>query len=257
MTLPEHSGGNGPIGTGDLAAALDWWRDAGVEYEFSNAPRPWLAEPDEESAAAQPTTRLVASALTPPTAAPAPPIGGNPEQWPQQLDQFAPWWTTEPSLDNGMITGRVPPRGPQRALLMVLVDYPEASDSDRLLSGPLGKQLDAICLALGLSSDDIYLASALPRHMPMPDWAALGTAGLKQLVAHHIALAAPQRLLIFDSRVSSLLGHDPAKNAHYSAANQQGTFIIPSLVAPALTALGPRPRGKSRLWTALLDWIDT
>ena len=40
------------------------------------------------------------------------------------------------------------------------------------------------------------VASALPRHAPHPDWAALARDGLGDVLAHHVTLAAPQRLLV-------------------------------------------------------------
>jgi uracil-DNA glycosylase len=248
MTFSGQMAGERPLDGGDLAAAVAWWRDAGVDHDYADAPHAWLrpAEPVIEQ-----------SAVFVPPAEPSPPrerIGGEPEHWPQDFEAFAPWWLTEPSLDGGQTAGRVPPRGPATAELMVLVDHPEAADSDRLLSGPQGRLLDAILSALGIGPESAYIAAALPRQMPLPDWATLGEVGLGELTAHHIALAAPKRLLVFGSHVSSLLGHDPANNAGYLPNLDHEGAKVPALVAPGLEALAARPRGKARLWQALLDW---
>lgn len=235
--------------SGDLAAAIGWWRDAGVDLQFSDDPRDWLGKAD-------------AAAPPPPAAMTAPPPPPEPEperieglaDMPADLPAFTRWWLEEPSLDHGMVERRVPPRGPVGAALMVLVPQPESADTDRLLSGPEGTLLSAILAALGLAEDQVYLATCLPRHTPLPDWAALHAAGLGQVLAHHIALAAPQRLLLMGGNISSLLGHDPTKIADPFAQFNHDTAICPVLTAPGLDNLGARSRRKAQLWQALLDW---
>ena len=113
-----------------------------------------------------------------------------------------------------------------------------------------------ILAALGIAADAAYVASAMPRHMPMPDWAALGEAGLGEIALHHVALAAPQRLIVFGSHVSSLLGHDPANSSGFLHNIQHEGAKLPILAAPGLDTLLRRPRGKARLWQALtrVDW---
>jgi DNA polymerase len=221
-----------------------------VDHDFADDPHCWLR-------ASEPEPEDVPVAFVPPPRPEAPPlerIGGDRAQWPQDLTGFTRWWMREPGLDSGMTDRRVPPRGVPGAALMVLVDHPESEDSEHLLSGPQGRLLDAILRALGIGSEAVYVASALPRHMPMPDWAALQAAGLGEVLAHHIRLAAPQRLLVFGTHVSSLLGHDPTKTAGFlHNLHQEGTSV-PALAAPELAALIARPRGKARLWQALLDW---
>ena len=244
------------LDAGAIAAALAWWRDAGVDSDYADEARSWLASPEPD------VTEIVAAPqAAPPVVAPAAPprepIGGPRETWPQQFADFSAWWLSEPSLDQGQTEGRIAPRGPQGADLMVLVDHPEGEDGDGLLSGPQGQMMGAILRALGMAQDRVYLASALPRHMPLPDWHALQADGLGQITAHHIALAAPKRLLVFGNNVSSLLGHDPAKSAGFLHSVDHEGPSIPALVAPELSALVTRPRRKARLWHALLDWTGT
>ena len=236
--------------TDQIAAVLQWWRDAGVEHVFADAPTSWLAAlaPEEPAAPA---------AYTPPTPKPPPPVaqmGGAADVWPQDLAAFQAWWLVEPALDGGQTAGRVAPRGVAGAELMIVVDHPEANDTDHLLSGPHGKLIAALLSALGIFGDAAYVAAVLPRHMPLPDWTALGGAGLGALTRHHAALARPKRLISFGSHVSSLLGHDPANSAPEAAHCYHVGGTIPALAAPALETLLARPRGKARLWQALLDW---
>lgn len=236
---------------GEIAAALQWWRDAGLEHDFSDDPADWLArsEPAVTEAAPPPPPKAIERPV-----APLPKLGGDSAGWPQDLAAFTQWWLAEPSLDNGHVEGRIAPRGPASAALMVMVDHPESQDDDRLLSGPQGRLLDAILAALGIAPDQVYVASLLPRYMPLPDWTTLHAAGLGDLARHHVALAAPKRLISFGQHVSSLLGHDPAKSAENLPQNYQVGAQVPALAAPGLETLMARPRGKARLWQALLDW---
>lgn len=251
MTLSDPLAPPRGLLPGDIAAALDWWREAGVDQDFSDAARDWLV-PRAVAVTEAPTA--APEQFAPPSAPAAPPLGGTIEDWPQGHAGFAAWWLTEPSLDSGQVLGRVPPRGPLNAPLMVLVDHPESGDSQVLLSGEQGRLVDAILAALGIAPDAAYIASLLPRHMPMPDWPALAAAGLGKIALHHIALAAPQRVLSFGPHVSSLIGHDPAKSADPLRHFYHLDPSIPALAAPGLTTLMARPRGKAALWQALLDW---
>jgi len=239
-----------PLGR-EIAAALQWWRDAGLEHDFTDEPSDWLARAAPAVTEAAPPPAPVAAAPPP---KPLIQLGGDKAGWPTELADFTAWWMAQPSLDAGHVSGRVPPRGPAEAALMVLVEYPESNDSERLLSGPQGRLLDAILSALGIAPDQTYVASLLPRHMPMPDWQALAAAGLADLALHHLALAAPKRLISFGANVSSLLGHDPAKSAETLPQTYQVGPHVPALAAPGLESLMARPQGKARLWQALLEW---
>lgn len=253
VTLSRPAAGPEPDARAAIAAAIAWWRDAGVDHDFADKARSWLAAPTSDVTENSTTP----DAYTPPPAPPPPPrerIGGAPDAWPNGLEQFCEWWLSEPSLDNGHVAGRVAPRGSAGAEVMVLVDHPEAQDAGVLLSGPEGRLIEAILGALGIAAEQTYLASALPRHMPMPDWPGLAAAGLGDVLAHHVALARPRRLLVFGSHVSSLLGHDPAKTSGFLPNLGHEGASVPVLVAPGLSALATRPRGKARLWQALLDW---
>lgn len=255
VTLSSPAPAARPLQPGDFAAVLDWWRDAGVDHEFADEARDWLAARAPAATDLPVSAPPVEAKVTP--APPAPKIGGAPETWPTDLAAFTGWWLNEPSLDNGQVFSRVPPRGPAGAPLLVLVDHPEAGDSDLLLSGAQGKLIRALLAALGIAPDQAYVASLLPRHMPLPDWPALTAAGLGELALHHLALAAPQRVISFGKHVSSLVGHDPAKTADPSSPFYRVGAGIPALAAPELTTLMARPRGKADLWRVLLDWQPT
>ncbi|MDE2435408.1 MAG: hypothetical protein KGM49_04015 [Sphingomonadales bacterium] len=255
MTATKQTASGNALGAGAIAAAFDWWRDAGVDLDYTDDPRSWLGSAEPAVAEAHPVP-IAVSRPAAPADPPRPRIGGDPQQWPATPEEFSRWWLAEPSLDGGSVEGRIAPRGTVGAPLMVLVDQPEAQDRDRLLSGPHGALLAAILRALNLGEHQVYVASALPRLMPMPDWAGLANDGLGQVVAHHVRLARPRRLLVFGSNVSSLLGHDPAKTTGFLPDFHHEGASIPVLVAPGLAALEARPRGKARLWQALLEWSE-
>ena len=240
----------------ELAGALDWWREAGLEHDFSDEPHDWLARPEAAAvpdAATAPPAQRPAAALAPP---PQVLIGGDPAGWPQDLAGFSQWWLNEPSLDAGETGGRVAPRGNPGAALMIVVEHPEAEDSEHLLAGPHGALIEGILRALGQTSAEAYIAALLPRHMPLPDWSALADAGLGELARHHVALARPQRVIGFGPHVSSLLGHDPAKSGAQTTPYYSIGGSTRALAAPGLDSLLTRAPAKARLWQTLLDWPE-
>ncbi|RDC60096.1 DNA-directed DNA polymerase [Alteripontixanthobacter maritimus] len=247
-----------------IAAALDWWRMAGVDQDYSDNATEWLAQADTETrgAAASEVGQSAGSDVRKPAtiAAPPPPpkIGGKPDTWPETLEEFASWWLAEPSLAPGDPAKRVAPRGSNGAELMVLVAHPEAGDSDTLLSGPHGIMLAAMLKAMDIAAADTYVASALPLTMPMPDWEHLAEAGMGSVLARHVGLVQPKRLVVFGRGILPLLSHGAAQDAasvreflHDSGASKGRT---PTLVAEGLDVLLARAPARARFWHRWLDW---
>jgi uracil-DNA glycosylase len=234
-----------------IAAAQAWWRGAGVDYAYAEDPQAWLAEPEGETDAAGPAVR---EAVAPPP--PPPAIGGDRAGWPQDLPGFRRWWLEEPSLDHGGLAPRVPPRGEAGAPLMLVVPMPEDSDREALLSGPQGRLLASFALAAGLDPEAIYWAAVLPRHMAMPDWAGLAAEGFGDVLRHHLALAAPQRLIVLGRDVLPLLGHDPAQaSPAVSKIAIQGRDVeLLATYSPA--RLLDNARLRAELWRRWLDWTE-
>lgn len=233
-----------------IAAAQDWWREAGVDLAFVDEPQGWLTEPQDTS---EPRANLP---VAPATLPPAPLIGGDRAAWPTDLAEFHRWWLEEPSLDSGGASPRVPPRGSTNAPLAIVVPMPEADDHDTLLSGPHGRLLVSLTQAMGLAPDAIYLAAALPRHITAPDWAGMATTGLGEVLRHHLALAAPQRLLVLGRDVLPLLGHDPAQVAPVVSEIEIQGRKLPLLASYAPGRLLEHARLRKGLWQRWLDWTD-
>jgi len=233
-----------------LAAMLDWWRAAGVDCAFVDEPVDWLAPPPDK----QPKP---AAAVPVPEEPAAPPLGGNRAAWPADLAAFREWWLAEPTLDPAPLAARVPPRGSKGAALMVLVPMPEAEDTDTLLSARQGRLVAGIARAMGVTQDDLYLASALPRCMALPDWQALRSADYGAILLHHIALASPQRLLVLGAAdILPLLGHDPAQASPGIHPLSADGLDRPLLAGFAPDALLARWQARAQLWRLLLDWTD-
>jgi uracil-DNA glycosylase family 4 len=235
----------------DITGALDWWRDAGVDADFLDDPVSWLA-PSEEEVERRPARTPVA----PNPDAPPPPAALDPAALPTDLAAFTAWWMSEPLLVEGDLAARVPPRGKAGARLMVVVEEPEAEDGDTLLAGVHGRLLDAMLAAFGTRREDVYLASALPRHMPGADWQAARERGLGRVLAHHVALVAPERLFVMGSNALSLIGHEsPQRPAVLQSFNHEGGSI-PLLASWALPSLLNQARAKPALWRAWLEWTS-
>ena len=237
-----------------IAAAFDWWREAGVDHDFTDDPKSWIA-------GAEPAVEAPPQAPPPPQERrPAPAVPDTPaiepSTIPADLAGFVEWWLSEPALDAGRVSGRVPPRGKSGAELMVIVPHPEVEDGERLLSGPQGRLLDAMLQAMGIAPDAAYVASALPRHTPHADWSALAAAGVGAVLARHVALAAPRRLIVFGGDILPLLGHDsPNSAADLRQFNHEGAKAA-LLVGRELGALLERPRWKAGFWQRWLEWTS-
>lgn len=238
-----------------LASAQAWWKDAGVDQAFLDAPRPWLA-PGIEGDEGTPAPPLQAAPLAPPEPPPPPRIGGDRADWPRNLEGFARWWLSDDAFEAGGTGPRIPPRGPPGARLMILVAEPEAEDRDRLLSGPQGRLLDNILRAAGIAGNDAYVASVLPRHTPMADWHELAAAGLGEITRHHVALAAPDRLLVLGRNILSLIDHDPTKNHPVPAEINHEAPKPVVFTGWDLATLLARTKARSTFWRGWLNWTE-
>lgn len=170
------------------ASVLDWWREAGVDVAIAEEPRNWLAEPRAQSGPAQTASAAPAAAALPLT-----------------LSGFHAWLETVDSLPDGSISGqRILPQGDPASGLMVMIDMPESADSAGapLLSDETGRLFDRMLGAIGRDRASIYFASLC---FGRPAGGRIDSTALESLTAlakHHIALAAPKRLLLMGQAVS-------------------------------------------------------
>ena len=245
-----------------LAAAIDWWRLAGVDMVFEDEPHGWLRFEAEGAENFGPNRiERKGSGRAPAQERPPERIGGDPGDLPQDLETFHEWWLSEPTLDLGGISPRVAPSGTAGADLMVLVPMPETDDREILLSGPEGHLIANMVAAMGLSPETVYFASALPAHLPDADWPGLAAQGLADVLGHHVALASPTRLLVLGRNILPLLGHDLAQGtaAIKKTAIQAGSDRkeIPTMAGFAPDRLLHNAKQRASLWRRWLDWTDT
>jgi hypothetical protein len=233
------------------AAALDWWRDAGVDHDWQDTAHCLLEDPAAkvtEAKSAPPPAPKRAEAPPPPVERP---IGGDRAAWPAALPDFATWWMAEPSLGAGGLSPRVAPRGAAGAALMVVVPMPEADDVETLLSAQQGRMVANMLRAMGIADDAAYVAAALPRYTPSPDWEGLSRTGLGAVLRHHIALAAPRRVLMLGQNLPPLL--DLAKRPG-AAMIDTGKINIPCFASFAPDVLLANTPRRADLWRGWLEW---
>lgn len=253
-----------PSLTHDLAAFMDWWRDAGVDLDFADDATAWLhddapvddADPAKGRENRNPDRSTTTAAQI--DAAPAREvpranlIGDNP---PETLKAFHTFWLEAPGLDGIGPHGRIAPRGPAGADLMVLVVHPEESDKDALLGGQQGQLLSRMLAAMGIGEEMAYIASALPRHTPMADCEAIAQTGMNEVLALHIKLAAPKRVIALGRNILPLLGHDRAQDVTSLREINHDGASTPLLVSEGLESMMSMPRLKARFWRRWIEWL--
>jgi DNA polymerase len=239
-TIPDTA-----LSAESLAAALAWWREAGVDHAYVDTAKGWLAPAQPQPGQGRPP------AATPVATEPPPPPR---VAIPDDLAAFRNWWLTAPELDAGRVAGRVAPRGEPGAALMIVAPAPEEEDRDILLSGPQGRLLDAFRTAAGLADAQVYRASVLPCHMAGADRSPRALEILRDALLRHVLLVRPERVLVLGMNILPLLGNDSPHRAAISTDFSHEDVTIPVLAVRNFPAAASLPRWKSALWRAWLDW---
>lgn len=224
----------------EAASALNWWRDAGVDVLVEDDPRDWTARP-------APTAQ--------PEAQPRPgPAAPEPEApLPATIEAFLDWRYAAGAPEAALGEPIVPAEGDPAAALMVVTDLPEFDGSTPiLLGGPAGVLFDRMLAAIGQSRESIYLvplcaARPITGQVPRDLEEKLG-----QILQHHIALSAPQYLLLLGQAASrAILGTGAGRGAdsltpfNYSGGQSQAvaTFHPRFLLS--------KPAAKADAWKDL------
>lgn len=236
----------------DFTAATQWWAEAGVDCIFTDEAQEWLGEPEQEEAPAEEQRRAERAKPMEPEK-PKFGLGGDPAQWPTDLETFRKWWLEEASLDDGDASRRVPPRGNAKPALMVIVPEPEECDRDALLSGPEGELLASFLKNAGVDPERTYVASALPRRHLMADWVKIGAEGMDPVVMHHIRLVEPERVLILGRAVVELVKDKVNANRELELSDR----AVPILSGLSLDNLIKHPKRRKALWSRWLEWTGS
>jgi uracil-DNA glycosylase len=224
----------------EAASALSWWRDAGVDMLVDEEPRDWTASAAPAVAANAPQPAALAE---PEPEAPLP----------ATIEAFIDWRFGSGAPESSWGEPIVGPTGNPAAPLMVITDLPEfEGDTAALMAGPAGRLFDRMLAAIGLDRDSIYLAplcAARPITGQVPREAE---ARLGELARHHIALAAPQKLLLLGQTVSrALIGADRApQRGRLQPVNQEnGQSLTVATFHPRF--LLTKPAAKADAWKDL------
>jgi uracil-DNA glycosylase len=223
------------------ASALEWWRDAGVDVLVDEDARDWLAP---AAPAGVPATAAFAAG------------DAMPDAW----EAFLAWRAGPGSPEAAWHGPRIVAEGPVGAPLMVLVDQPDRADcqAGRLLSGDDGRLFDRMLAAIGLTRDAIHLATVCGARTPAGRIAPEDEARLHPVARRHVALAAPQKLLLLGNAATrALLATDcMAARGRWHVVNHEAGQV------GAVTSFHPRllldqPGRKAAAWRDLQLLIGT
>jgi DNA polymerase len=180
------------IGIAEARSALAWWLDAGVDVAVQEEPRDWLrpapARPTPETA---PQSNLV-----------------QPSQ--ETLAELRQWLSSSVQLPlAGPGAKRVLPHGPEHAAVMLLSDSPALEDAaaGQPIGGDAWKLAERMLAAIGIKAADAYSASLSCFHSPGTRLSPNDREAYAEIARRHIALAKPERLILFgDGPCLALLG---------------------------------------------------
>lgn len=226
------------------ASAIDWWIDAGVDASVDEMPRDWLAAVVSPPPAARRSAAVA-------EAAPEPVL-------PTTLDAFLAWRHSDAAPEGNWPGVFLTAQGPADAPLLVLIDVPEREDmeSGQLLSGAAGRLFDRMLAAIGQSRASIHLVAVCAKRPIAGRIAPEIEERLVEISRHHIALAAPKRVLLLGNAPSrALLAADVARaRGSLRAVNLTGGKT--ELTVEAIASFHPRfllerPAQKAEAWRDL------
>lgn len=224
------------------ASAAEWWRDAGVDMLVDETPRDWTAAPAvaRRAATAPAVAEPVAVAL------------------PATLAAFIDWRTGPDAPEAGWPGTPLAAAGDPQSAIMVLVDMPDREDGEAgtLLSGAAGRLFDRMLAAIGRTRSDIYLASLCTARPIAGRLSLESEARLTEIARHHVALAAPRRLLLLGNAPSrALSGADVARGRgglhSINLAIGQYSVTVETVASFHPRLLLERPAEKARAWKDL------
>lgn len=193
-------------------SALSWWQEAGVDIVVDDLPRDWTAREKAVPAHGAPDV-------------PAPIIEEE-KPLPATLEAFIDWRFGGDAPESAWGEPAVHVSGDPASPLMIVTDLPEAGDCEAgaLLSGDAGRLFDRMLAAVGQSRASVYLVSLCVAR-PITGMFPREVEGrLAELARHHVALAAPKRVLLLGQTVSrAILGPDAASGrGRLQPVNYQG-----------------------------------
>lgn len=227
----------------EVASALRWWRDAGIDCLVEEAPRNWLTGRAEADTTPQKVAEVPAEA-----------------ELPAQLDLFRAWLEESGDLPFASPAApRVCPSGDPASGLMMLTDMPAPADcqSGILISGEAGQLFDRMLAAIGRDRGSIYLAALSCLRAPSGSFAEESAMRCATLARHHVGLVAPKAVLLLgDSCCKALLGMAviQARGRWHQISTYAGH--IPAMASFHPSYLLDRPAAKKHAWADLLMLME-
>jgi DNA polymerase len=179
------------------ASALSWWQEAGVDTVVDEAPRDWTARENAAPAKADPAQQA--------------PLVEEEVPLPATLEAFIDWRFGGDAPESAWGEPVVHVTGNPASPLMIVTDMPESGDCDAgaLLTGDAGRLFDRMLAAIGHDRGSVYLVSLCIARSVTGQVPREIEEKLAELARHHVALAAPKRVLLLGQTVSrAILGAD-------------------------------------------------
>lgn len=219
---------------------IGWWELAGVTVPVSDQKAAWLAPP----AQMQTEPARVRSEKT-----------GSQGEMPGTLAEFLEWRRSSAEVPEAAWPGsRILPEPPSDIGIMVISDVPDGDDmaAGTLLSGSTGKLFDRMMRSIGLEREKLYLCSLGATRPPGGLLHASSAQMLAKIMHHHIALAAPTKLLLLGDKTSrALLSADAGggRGKLHSVNHAHGTVSAIATFHPRF--LMRQPAAKAECWKDL------
>ncbi|WP_310097021.1 uracil-DNA glycosylase family protein [Sphingomonas sp. BE138] len=227
------------------ASALDWWQDAGVDVVVGDEGFAWLESAAQQLAARQSARPAPSAPADAPTAA---------DTLPEDAAAFAAWRIGAAAPEARWGGGAIAAAGPADAEVMVFVDCPERDDRDMLMEGEVGRLFDRMLAAIGRSRADTALASVCVRRPTTGRVPRDIEARLGEIARHHVALAAPKRLLVMgDAASRAILAMNVADaRGRFHVLNHKDGRVTHVVASHHPRFLLDRPAAKAEAWKDLL-----
>ena len=215
-------------------SALDWWREAGVDVELTDAPRDWLAAPAPLSVTADA-------------------VEAAPAQMPATLTAFATWRTGDAAPERAWGVPIISATGPVDAALTVLIEMPERDDAaeGRLLGGKSGRLFDRMLVVIGLDRTRVHIAS-IAAARPVSGRVPREAVGpLTNIAKHYVGLLRPKALLLLGNAPCQVMLDELCQNARggLRPLNHVGATVAVASFHPQ--QLIERPQLKAEAWKDL------
>jgi uracil-DNA glycosylase len=223
------------IGIAEARSALAWWLEAGVDAAIQEEPRNWLIP-------SPPKARPVAKPVEAPNVRP-------PDH--ETLADLQQWLADSAHLPLASAkTRRILPHGPENAAVMLLSDAPSLEDyaAGQPIGGDAWELAKRMLAAIGIKPEQAYSASLSPIHTPGTRLSGRDRDDYADIARRHIALAKPERLLLFGDASLTLLGK-PVAQARGHIHKVEGIRAVATFHPRHLIK---RPLDKRLAWQDLL-----